>query len=153
MLKTLDNNKKEYLEFKRKIREAKDLNEKRISEGTQQEVKEDIDIFNFFKPYYTINTLYDKNTIIFNIFLFQEVKVEHTIENKGNYYQCIIKGIKENKNENDINIEYSSVQYGTFKLEVEIPKHKLKNDISDFNITDTFIVKKGIVQVTYSPKE
>lgn len=153
MSKILDNNKEAYLDYKKKIKEHKELNEQRRNEVIKQEMeKEDIDIFNFFKPYYTINTLYEKNTIEFNIFLFQDVKVAHSIENKKDYYQCTIKGVKENTLFNDSNIDYSTIQSGNFKISVEIPKTKLKEDISEFDIKDTFISKKGIVQVTFSPK-
>lgn len=153
MMKILDNNKEAYLEYKKEIREQQELNEQRRNELIQQEMnKEDIDIFNFFKPYYTINTLYEKNTLVFNIFLFQNVKVDHSIEVKQDYYKCTIKGVKENPTSNDENIEYSTIQSGNFKLEVEIPKNKIKNNISEFDITDTFITKKGIVQVTFFPK-
>lgn len=140
--------------------------EKKYEEMLKNDKTEKLEyLLSSFKPQYYIQINKKKEQIIFNILLNPSAEDQvksfiKSIEIKDDYYLCIIEGEKPNyiknlgKNKDNFQILESTIEFGKFKIEVEIPMNAFKNKIENFEIKSELIPKTGIVQVVfqkYSP--
>lgn len=141
--------------------DKKQEREKKFEEMLKNDKTEKLEyLLSSFKPHSYIQINKEKEQIIFNILLNlssedQVKSFSKSIEIKDDYYLCIIKGEKPNyiknlkEKNNNFKILESTIEFGKFKIEVEIPKNVFINKLENFEIISEIIPKTGIIQVIF----